>query len=128
MADGDCWISTYSTGSHGYAQIGWYDSDLGRTVTTTAHRVAWWAANRQEIPADMTVDHRCHRKPCVNPTHLRLLTNPRNASDNGMAAYRTAVDTERRCRRGHTLVMGSTGRRHCRECVAAGKRRRRADG
>ena len=22
-ADGDCWISTYSIGSHGYAQIGW---------------------------------------------------------------------------------------------------------
>ena len=32
------------------------------------------------IPDDMTVDHTCYERRCVNPDHLRLLTNAENAS------------------------------------------------
>jgi len=126
--EGECWISTYSIGSHGYAQVGWWDGDLGKQVMTTAHRVAWWAANRRPIPKGMTVDHACHRKPCVNPLHLRLLDNATNASDNGMAAFRTNVPTGRKCRRGHELVVNPSSSRPaaCRECGARRKRERRA--
>lgn len=72
-----CFISTYSTASHGYAQIGWQDPGYRNIVL--AHRAAWTYVHGQ-IPEGMTVDHRttCDRR-CVRVTHLRLLTNLENA-------------------------------------------------
>lgn len=72
-----CWISTYSTGSHGYAQVGWQDG--GDRQMVTAHRAAWVHANQQQIPDGMTVDHTCKQRRCVNPSHLRTLLNFENA-------------------------------------------------
>lgn len=71
-----CLISNYSTGSHGYAQIGWNEGDF-RTVTV-AHRVAW-IGEHGPIPDGLTVDHLCKQRKCVNIAHLRLLTNYENA-------------------------------------------------
>lgn len=74
-----CHISTYSVGSHGYAQIGWHAAGDKRRGTT-AHRAAWTAAHGP-IPEGMTVDHLCRVKRCVRVEHLRLLTNLENAKD-----------------------------------------------
>lgn len=71
-----CWISRYSTASHGYAQIGW-QTDGDRHVVL-AHRAAWTFVNGQ-VPLGMTLDHTCKTKRCVNPDHLRLLPNYENA-------------------------------------------------
>lgn len=71
-----CHISTYSTASHGYAQVGWKETSSMRG--TTAHRAAWTAANGP-IPEGMTVDHMCKQRRCVNVEHLRLLSNYENA-------------------------------------------------
>lgn len=71
-----CWISTYSVGSHGYAQIGWQEN--GKTHMVLAHRAAWVHINGQ-MPMGMTLDHTCKSKPCVNPCHLRMLPNFENA-------------------------------------------------
>ena len=121
--DGECWISGYSVGSHGYAQIGWREGD--RTTMTTAHRVAWWGANRQPIEPGMTIDHICRRRQCINPLHLRLLSNSANASDNGQV--KTNAEVGRLCRKGHPLVAQSTdGRAYCRQCKAERKRLRRS--
>ena len=80
-----CRISTYSVQSRGYAQIGWYDSDLGKTNGTTAHRAAWVHINGQ-VPEGMDVDHTfvCDRR-CVNVSHLRLLTIAQNRQRQGRA-------------------------------------------
>lgn len=75
-ADG-CWISRYSTGSHGYAQIGWQSKEDGRRVVL-AHRAAWVHVNGQ-VPLGLTFDHICKNRPCVNPDHLRLMSNFENA-------------------------------------------------
>ena len=72
-----CWISTYSVASHGYAQIGWQDGDYRQVVT--AHRAAWVYHHGQQIPEGMTIDHTCKTRPCVNPSHLRMLSNFENA-------------------------------------------------
>ena len=72
-----CYVSTYSVGSHGYAQIGW--SEHGGTRTVTAHRAAWVHAHGTQIPEGMTIDHLCKNSRCVNPNHLRLLSNYENA-------------------------------------------------
>lgn len=71
-----CYISTYSTASHGYSQIGWVE--YGVRYGTTGHRAAWTHAHGQ-IPERMDIDHRqeCDRR-CVNVDHLRLLTPEEN--------------------------------------------------
>jgi HNH endonuclease len=71
-----CRISTYSVASHGYAQIGWQDD--GCITGTTAHRAAWVYINGQ-IPEDMTIDHVCNNRRCVNVEHLRVLSNFENS-------------------------------------------------
>ena len=72
-----CHISTYSVASHGYAQIGWGIGD-GKIDVTTAHRAAWVAHTGEQIPADMTIDHTGKERRCVNPDHLRVLSNVEN--------------------------------------------------
>lgn len=45
--------------------------------TVYAHRVAYETANGP-IPGDLTVDHTCEVKTCVEPSHLQLVTRGRN--------------------------------------------------
>ena len=108
-----CCIETnYSTGSHGYGQVGWHAAARGRSVMQTVHRVAWFAAHGP-IPDGMTVDHICRNRKCINVDHLRLLTNVENARNNGFA-IRT------HCPKGHTYDETNTrrdGRGH-RRCIA----------
>lgn len=109
---GDCLVSRYSIGGHGYSQIGWHDN--GRTVTVLGHRTAWIAAHGP-IPDGMTVDHLCRNRRCINVEHLRLLTNEQNARDNG-PAQRT------HCPAGHPYDEQNTyrtpnGHRRCRSCA-----------
>lgn len=42
-----------------------------------AHRLSFEMANGP-IPDGLLVDHMCHVKACVNPDHLRLVTNKQN--------------------------------------------------
>lgn len=82
VVDGSgCWISEYSVGSHGYAQVGWWAD--GKSHMITHHRAAWTLANGP-VPEGLTIDHLCHTRRCVNPRHLRLLT----AELNGRRAHR----------------------------------------
>jgi hypothetical protein len=113
---GDCLVSKYSTGSHGYSQIGWHVE--GRRVMGLGHRVAWIAA-RGPIPDGLTVDHVCRNRRCINVAHLRLLTNVENARDNGMAR-------RQHCPAGHPYSEENTyhdpaGHRRCRACIALRK-------
>jgi len=121
MGPGECVISTYSRQPSGYAQVGWHEG--GQTVTVYCHQVAWVAAYGA-IPDDLTVDHRCRVRPCVNRLHLRLLPNVDNAKDNGMAR-RT------HCPAGHpyderNTYVDTRGHRRCRACGAERDRVRRA--
>lgn len=119
VGDSGCHLSTYSTGSHGYAQVGWQEPD-GRMVAELCHRVVWcWTYG--DIPDSMTVDHICHVRQCVNPEHLRLLSNVKNASDNGMA-------TKTHCPKGHEYSPENTNvytnpntGYTCRKCLACQK-------
>lgn len=112
-----CHISTYSTASHGYAQIGWMDKS-GRGVVT-AHRAAWVAANGHQIPDGMTVDHTCKNKTCVNPDHLRLLSNFENARRTSGRDWPLGE-----CAHGHpnSRLIKRSGRWACRDCSARWQR------
>lgn len=118
-----CHISTYSVVSHGYAQIGWRDDWDGRNKIVTAHRASWVHANGQ-IPEGMTIDHICRVRPCVNPEHLRLMSNLENARGGGGLHLTAPVPTGETCRRGHAELLFASGAKHCRECAQEWARRK----
>lgn len=60
-----------ATNSHGYGHI----RVDGRN--RRAHRVAWEFINGP-IPEGMFLDHRCANRGCINPAHLRIVTNAQN--------------------------------------------------
>lgn len=68
---GECWIWTAAKKPNGYGQF-----HAGRTMVR-AHR---WAYEHLvgPIPADMTLDHLCRVRACVNPAHLEPVTNAEN--------------------------------------------------
>lgn len=120
-----CWISTYSIGSHGYAQLGWQRED-GAYEATTAQRAAW-THHHGLIPDGMTVDHTCHVRPCVNPTHLRLLSNADNGRRNGIGRDYPEGQS---CMNGHPAErrkLRKSGATYCLDCnnIAQAKYRAR---
>lgn len=121
-ADGSgCFISTYSVGSHGYAQLGWTDADGHYGVT--AHRAAWVHVHGQ-LAEGMTVDHKptCSRR-CVNVNHLRELTNFENARRTHGRDWPLGE-----CINGHpnSELVKWGGKWVCRPCRLDIQRRRRA--
>ena len=118
--EGKCWVSTYSVASHGYAQIGWQDADYRQVVT--AHRAAWVYHAGQQIPEGMTVDHTCKNRRCVNPDHLRVLSNFDNARRTRGRDWPLG-----QCVNGHDdkhLILTDGGRRvRCSICRAEYQRR-----
>ena len=114
--DRGCHISTYSVGSHGYAQVGWHEDGL-RTVTL-CHRVIWYAEHGP-IPEGMTIDHMCKQRKCVRIDHLRLLTNYENARRTAGRDWPLG-----QCINGHpNKHLGNvSGRTHCTICAAEWQR------
>lgn len=111
VPDGDCRISTYSTASHGYAQIGWQNRPERHVVL--AHRAAWEFINGP-VPPGKTLDHLCKTRRCVNPAHLRVLDNYENARRTNGRDWPIG-----QCVRGHSndrLYRDSAGKRICRDC------------
>lgn len=76
---GDCWIWTGRTRDDGYGIF-----TIGNR-SLRAHRVSF-AWDKGEIPLGMEVDHICHTRACVRPSHLRLATSGEN-SQNLRGAY-----------------------------------------
>ena len=106
-----CHNSSYSVGSHGYAQVGWGNKVDGRG-TTTAHR-AVWTHYFGPIPLGMTIDHLCRNRRCVNIEHLRMLTNFENARRTAGRDWPLG-----QCVNGHDnkFLTESGGKRFCSVC------------
>lgn len=75
---GTCWLWTGSMSAKGYGVMP-ANEDLGR-LTTGAHRFSYELANGL-VAEGVVVDHRCHRPICVNPEHLRGITQKQNAEN-----------------------------------------------
>lgn len=80
LTDNECWEWRGALGGRKANGIG-YGKFTVRGVQYDAHRVSWELANRQEIPSDSHVLHRCDNPLCVNPKHLRLGSNDDNIAD-----------------------------------------------
>ena len=69
---GECWNWTASTYSNGYGAFRGADGRVN-----VAHRYACKISGR-EVPDELDVDHLCFNRACVNPDHVRLVTNKQN--------------------------------------------------
>lgn len=113
LLDNGCKISGYSAGGHGYAQVGWSESN--KTYTVLCHRLAWYIVNGA-IPEDMTIDHICKTRKCINIDHLRLLSNFENARRTSGKDWELGF-----CVKGHpnSELRMNSGRLRCRICANA---------
>lgn len=117
-----CWLWMGAVQSRGYGN---YRGKL-------AHRVSY-QKYKGEIPKGMTIDHICRDRLCVNPEHLRVMTQ----KDNNLCGESPVAVNKRKthCSNGHELNSDNVKicrrkdgiRRKCMKCEAEYKRRRRAN-
>lgn len=106
----DCWLWTGRRINSGYGTF--WD---GKQVLS--HRWSYEHA-KEPIPPEMTIDHLCRNKLCVNPDHMEVVTNYENNMRGDSAPAINARKTH--CSRGHELAGANLvlkrGRRACRAC------------
>lgn len=120
-----CWEWTGRVESNGYARIKasprtW---NVDRPTNVLVHRVSWYL-HFGKIPEEMTVDHLCKNRACVNPHHLDLVPLEENAR---RKTVWQSLKTE--CPRGHEYDETNTrvyqGKRYCKACDREKKREMR---
>lgn len=109
-----CWLWKASRVEGGYGQI----VRGGRHYR--AHRYIYELLVG-DIPTGMQLDHLCRQRSCVNPDHLRLVTNRENVFAPGSKTRTKANAEKTHCLRGHEFTAENTetrrnGGRRCREC------------
>jgi len=104
---GGCWLWTAALNACGYGTLHWNGPFL-------AHRASY-IMFRDEIPDDLTLDHICRNRACVNPWHLEPVPHSENI-------IRGERATATHCKRGHPYsgynLVWWKGTRNCRTCHA----------
>lgn len=110
---GDCIVWIGGLTSNGYGKFKYKKRDY------RAHRVAWELENGQ-IPPTLVIDHLCRNSICVNPAHLRAVTQRENIFAIGSLSPAKKQYEQIACKRGHPLPMqriGNAKGRVCRICI-----------
>lgn len=79
-----CWNWTGEPSDTGYGQIT-FDK-----TWRSAHRASW-ELHHGPIPEGMVIDHRCHNRACVRPSHLRVGTQKQNVENHQGATKASAT-------------------------------------
>lgn len=118
---GPCWQWTAGKIPSGYGSF--HTAPLRQAAP---HRYAWEAL-RGPIPDDLTIDHLCRNKLCVNPDHLEVVTRGENTLRAVDIGAKNRGKTH--CIKGHEFDRDNTritpnGRRRCRTCDSHRERNR----
>lgn len=114
---GRCWVWLSGRDSKGYGRFFYNGSKL-------AHRVAYELETGKPVPDNLTVDHLCENKACVNPAHFAIVT----ALENQLRFARNQTH----CRNGHCYAevgfyiarkSRGTVTRRCKACCKATRKR-----
>lgn len=99
-----------------------------------AHRVSFKIFIR-DPKLDMAIDHICRNRSCVNPDHLREVTDYVNYHENSVA-FGVFNKKKTHCKHGHEFTQENTRvvcvglnggvKRHCRECDKYKNRKKNA--
>lgn len=115
--DNECWTwgGFVENGRYGRFDI---KNSEGKWNWFYAHRVSFLIFNGK-LTDGLVVDHKCKNKSCVNPDHLREVTNRFNVVVNSTSKFAINAKVEK-CPKGHpysgkNLMMTKKGRA-CREC------------
>lgn len=115
-----CWSWTGHLNPTGYGV-----ASMAGGKTALAHRTVYEMV-KGEIPGDLTVDHLCRNKSCVNPSHMEIVTRGENT--------RRAMAAKTTCANGHLLeganirllpTPSGGKRRRCKLCESQRSRSRR---
>ena len=111
-----CWLWNGALRANGYGRF-----CVDRKHVYYAHRWSY-EHNKGTIPEELTIDHLCHIRHCVNPDHLEAVAHETN-----MKRSKSATATH--CARGHeyneiNTYRDSNGRRVCRTCANMQRRTR----
>lgn len=113
---GGCWLWTAYVSVDGYGRF----DTKGAFPSVLAHRIAYELLVGA-VPEDLTLDHLCRMRRCVNPAHLEPVT----LRENILRGEGPAAQQARRgvCIRGHDLTDPANvkptkkGYRRCRACA-----------
>lgn len=113
-----CWVWTKALTRTGYART----TIAGRA--TLVHRYVY-EQMIEPIPEDLTLDHLCRVRSCVNPVHMEPVTSTENTARGLGGVLRTT------CIQGHLLTPDNVrieppNRRRCLTCEADRNVRRKA--
>lgn len=116
-----CWIWIGSKNAKGYGTTGSWGNGEG----TLAHRRVFEMFSGSKIREGATLDHLCHNKECVNPSHLEVVSRAENT--------RRHYALQMACKNGHAFTPENTyyrqrGGRDCRACNRERQRLRKLKG
>jgi hypothetical protein len=116
-ASGDCWLYAGNSPDKLYPVI--VRSERGRKVSYKVARLLW-AALVGPIPDDWWLDHMCRNTRCVNPDHMRPMSeNDVPIRSDQPSGKRKA---QRECKRGHLYtpetIKWQGNKRACAICIS----------
>ncbi len=122
ILDNGCWEWVASKNPNGYGQFG-----ANGTHPISSHRFIYEYYHGSICP-DLTIDHLCRNRACVNVNHLEQVTMKVNVLRGNTI---TAINSRKtHCIHGHEFTPENTyirkeGKRNCKACTLESCRRQR---
>lgn len=110
----NCWIWNGASHVEGYGLFG-----IKRRLYYT-HRIAYFLKHGKINP-NLTIDHLCRNRVCVNPDHMEQVTQQENTLRGKTLAAENSKKTH--CPRGHPYdIIDKIGHRRCSICLKEKKK------